>query len=195
MQRKFQGFKLSVKFQDRRLSSTTICFGYYELNKKKSAHVKARDNTFVFVFLHLSHHLCMQIYPPQHQFTSRSIMFSSFALYRRAAQSGIKEIQYLCGRDLAAFCSLAGWGLRGTLGMHLIPYDGFGVADQECNIVLTRWRRYNAIHISVTYHTWAIVNHDRGQRDFRLYCCFQMRAILLCTHKNITVAILGRSPG
>jgi len=45
------------------------------------------------------------------QFTRRSIMFSSLALYHSVRHS-IKKIQYLCERDLAAFCELARRGLR-----------------------------------------------------------------------------------
>lgn len=63
-----------------------------------------------------------------------------------------------------------------------IPYDvRIWRASQKCSTVLTRWRRrYSHIRHVTTNHTWTIVNHDRGQRDFRLYCCSQTWAILLC---------------
>lgn len=132
MQRKFQAFKLSVKFQDRRLSST-ICFGYYELNKKKSAFVKARNNTFVFVFLPLASLMhadvpsSASVYKSfDHVFIVRVLSPSGAARYQGNSifvweRSPRRFAVWLDEVRSPPFVPLK----SGALRMHLTPYDGF----------------------------------------------------------------------
>jgi len=88
------------------LSYQIISSNYYEQNKKL-VFVKTRDDTFVFVFLLFASFMHAGVPSPASIYKSLDHVFIARILSPSgAAQLGIKEIQYLHGRDLVAF---SGW--------------------------------------------------------------------------------------